>query len=291
MKTEKKSLRWLRRTAWVPAVLWYWEIWRLSDQPATVSGAVSDGLLGWVLGLLCPAYAGAAASAQIAAVEALSFFERKAAHMFLYFMLALFLLMAISALRRLRGKQRYAVTLALCALLAGLDEFHQTFIPGRSGELRDVLVDTVGAAIGLAFPALAAWIIRQKGRCRFFLGLPAVGAALALASPLLAGPVLARANGTGLFTVQAQEEAVLAILQEAARCCGHGMLGVCCMLGASVSGLRFFPALAFTALFAGAFSVALGGWGCGVCALLGVLLAALVWAAGKAAESLRKRIS
>lgn len=290
MKTEKKLSRWLRCVAWAPAVLWYWEIWRLSDQPATVSGAVSDGLLGWVLELLCPSYAGAAAPARIAAVEALSFFERKAAHMFLFFMLALFIYMAVFTLRRLRGKPRYAVTLALCALLAGLDEYHQTFIPGRSGELRDVLVDTAGAAIGLAFPALAAWIIRRKGRSRFFLVLPAVGAALALASPLLSGPVLARAEIMDLFSVQAPEEAVLAILREAARCCGHGVFGGCCMLGASVSKLRFFPALAFTALFAGAFSVALGDWGCGACALLGVLLAVLVWAAGKAAEGLHRRI-
>ncbi len=288
MKTEKKLSRRLRFAAWAPAVLWYWEIWRLSDQPAAVSGAVSDGLLGWVLGLLCPSYAGAAAPARTAAVEALSFFERKAAHMFLYFMLALFICLAVSTLRRLRGR-RYAVTLALCALLAGLDEYHQTFIPGRSGELRDVLVDTAGAAIGLAFPALAAWIIRRKGRSRFFLVLPAAGAALALASPLLAGPVLERAKDMDLFSVQPPEEAVLTILREAARCCGCGVFGGCCMLGASVSGLRFFPALAFTALFAVTFSAVPGGWGCGVCALLGVLLAALVWAAGKAAERLRRR--
>ncbi len=290
MKKEKRPLRWYQCAAWAPAVLWYWVIWRLSDQPATESGAVSDGLLGWVLGLLCPAYAGAAAPAQIVAVEALSFFERKAAHMFLYFMLALFIYMAVFVWRRFRGKTRYAVTLALCALLAGLDEYHQTFIPGRSGELRDVLVDTAGAAIGLAFPVLAAWIIRRKGRCKFFLILPAVGVALALVSPLLAEPVLARAEEMGPFSVQAPEEVVLAILREAARCFGHGVLGVCCMVGASVSGLRFFPALAFTVLIAGAFSAALGGWGCGVCVMLGVLLAALVWAAGKAAERIRKRM-
>lgn len=286
---EKKTPRRLQFAAWAPAVLWYWEIWRLSDQPAAVSGAVSDGLLGWVLGLLCPSYAGAAAPARIAAVEALSFFERKAAHMFLYFMLALFVYMAASTLRRLRGRGRYAATLALCALLAGLDEYHQTFIPGRSGELRDVLVDTAGAAIGLAFPALAAWIVRRKGRSRFSLVLPAAGAALALASPLLAGPVLERARDMALFSVRPPEGAVLAILREAARCCGCGVFGGCCMLGASVSGLRFFPALAFAALSAVTFSAAPGGRGCGVCALLGVLLAALVWAAGKAAERLRNR--
>jgi VanZ family protein len=37
------------------------------------------------------------------------------------------------------------LALALTVLYAASDEWHQTFIPNRSGQLADVLVDTAGA--------------------------------------------------------------------------------------------------------------------------------------------------
>ena len=42
-----------------------------------------------------------------------------------------------------------AFAMAMAIAFAGLDEWHQTFIPGRSGRLLDVGIDTVGAAVGL----------------------------------------------------------------------------------------------------------------------------------------------
>ncbi len=45
--------------------------------------------------------------------------------------------------------------LALAALYAASDEFHQTFVPSRQGSVRDVLLDTAGAALGL----LCLWAV------------------------------------------------------------------------------------------------------------------------------------
>ena len=42
-----------------------------------------------------------------------------------------------------------AIALVIVFLYACTDEFHQLFIPGRSGEFRDVMVDTCGGIIGL----------------------------------------------------------------------------------------------------------------------------------------------
>ena len=39
---------------------------------------------------------------------------------------------------------------ATAAVYAATDEFHQYFIPGRSAEVMDVCIDTLGASIGLA---------------------------------------------------------------------------------------------------------------------------------------------
>ena len=65
-----------------------------------------------------------------------------------------------AVLRRLFGPEtrRSIVPAAiLCLLFALSDEFHQTFVPGRGGTLRDVAIDSLG--IGLA--ATIAWSRRH----------------------------------------------------------------------------------------------------------------------------------
>ena len=66
----------------------------------------------------------------------------------------------IRALRPHVG-QRAALALALAVTLAYAisDEYHQTFVDGRSGSLRDILIDALGAA------AAGAWAHR-RGRDR-----------------------------------------------------------------------------------------------------------------------------
>ena len=46
------------------------------------------------------------------------------------------------------------------ALVAGLDEFHQTLLPGRTGVPSDVLLDTSGACA----LCLVIWLVRWRGR-------------------------------------------------------------------------------------------------------------------------------
>ena len=42
-----------------------------------------------------------------------------------------------------------ALTFVICVLYAITDEYHQTFVAGRSGELRDVVIDSLGALLGI----------------------------------------------------------------------------------------------------------------------------------------------
>jgi VanZ family protein len=52
--------------------------------------------------------------------------------------------------------------LALCIAYAGLDEWHQAYVPGRSAALADVLVDAGGCCLGwLAFKA-ASWLKQAR---------------------------------------------------------------------------------------------------------------------------------
>jgi VanZ family protein len=71
------------------------------------------------------------------------------AHFTLYALLALMCLWAIERQwPRLRGK--YALAFACAALFALSDEYHQSFVPGRHCDWRDVVTDWLGAAIALS---------------------------------------------------------------------------------------------------------------------------------------------
>ena len=107
--------------AWAPIVLWAAVIFVFSSVPS-----LSSGLGAWDLIL------------------------RKIAHLSEYAILGALLLRAI---------QRPAVAILAGALYAVTDEVHQHFVRGRHAAWYDVLIDTVGVAIGVL-----AWSrLRRRG--------------------------------------------------------------------------------------------------------------------------------
>jgi len=73
---------------------------------------------------------------------------------------AAFGLLVIGPLRR-----RPLIALILCALFAGIDEWFQTFTPGRNGSLLDVALDTSGALFAFfAYSAIARWPRTRRTR-------------------------------------------------------------------------------------------------------------------------------
>ena len=70
---------------------------------------------------------------------------RKSAHFTLYFILGLLI---ISFLKEFGlSKKSIIISIIVVLLYAVSDEIHQTFIPGRSGEVLDVLIDTIGGSL------------------------------------------------------------------------------------------------------------------------------------------------
>jgi len=92
------------------------------------------------------------------------FVIRKCAHFVEYFLLSLLIL---RALRGDRNELRFAWVMAAIVVVAGyaaLDEFHQSFVPGRTAELSDVLLDTLaGAAAQVAVALAVSWEKVQQG--------------------------------------------------------------------------------------------------------------------------------
>ena len=93
-------------------------------------------------------------------IEAVQFPIRKAAHMTEYAILG-WLAFAFSGTFEMRQKVHYIAALGFAFCYASTDEFHQLFIPGRSGQFTDVCIDTAGAAIGLLLLAILLKIGRR----------------------------------------------------------------------------------------------------------------------------------
>ena len=74
---------------------------------------------------------------------------RKMMHASVYFVLAILIIVFINVMQK---KKRYflalLITIVLCFMFACTDEYHQTFVGGRTGEFRDVLIDSTGALVG-----------------------------------------------------------------------------------------------------------------------------------------------
>jgi VanZ family protein len=75
---------------------------------------------------------------------------RKCGHFVGYFSLSFFLFRAWRATLRLPWTSRWALRWAaiaffMSALVASLDEWHQTFIPSRTGAVSDVMLDSIAA--------------------------------------------------------------------------------------------------------------------------------------------------
>jgi VanZ family protein len=88
---------------------------------------------------------------------------RKTAHFTEYALLALLAARAFRASRvALLGRLWPLTAFALVACVALLDEYHQSFLPSRTGTIYDSLLDMTGGATALAFAALWLAVRRRK---------------------------------------------------------------------------------------------------------------------------------
>ncbi len=120
----------------VLVISWMFLIFMFSRQPATESAALSGGVIETLENLF---------------KVNLTFIHtplRKGAHMTVYFFLGAFLVDMLSYYTK-SAKRIINIALIIAIAYAITDEFHQTFIPGRSGELLDVIYDTIGSSLGI----------------------------------------------------------------------------------------------------------------------------------------------
>ena len=121
------------------AVAWMCLIFSFSNQPATESSKVSGGLCHRLV-------------------------ER--ANDTLHLDMTEYAILGLLSFAFYRGilkkeKRQFLAALLTAAVYAATDEFHQYFIPGRSAEVMNVCIDTLGASIGLAIPFFTLKVVRK----------------------------------------------------------------------------------------------------------------------------------
>ena len=88
---------------------------------------------------------------------------RKIAHFTLFFILAIFLYLAMKPHARKHAK---ILAMAGCIFFAGMDEYHQVFIAGRTARFTDIIIDIAGAICALLLVTASAgvWRVSRKTR-------------------------------------------------------------------------------------------------------------------------------
>lgn len=147
MKAKVKILR------WIPVLIWMGIIFYLSHQDSSDSSALSSGFTQVVLDFLNK-------NIEHLDMDVLHHLVRKGAHFAAYLILGLLVTHAVEP-----GTRKASfVTFLICVLYASSDEFHQSFIPGRSGQLSDVLLDSFGSSVGIAAYLVLGYGTRKENR-------------------------------------------------------------------------------------------------------------------------------
>ncbi len=140
--------------SWLLVIMWMAMIFNLSGKPAAVSNEMSTGVTAMVIKVIERLAPGVDID-----VAGFNQVVRKGAHLFVYLILGILVLNGFrsSGVHKIKGVYW---ALLICVLYAISDEIHQVFVPGRGGQLRDVIIDSVGAVIGIGAYA-RLWRIRD----------------------------------------------------------------------------------------------------------------------------------
>lgn len=126
-------------------------IFILSNQEAVKSTKVSDGLIERTIGNIYKIFDKDVNSEKLTEIKSIYAFPvRKLAHVTIYFILGILSILLVNEFNII-DKKEILIAFLICLLYSISDEIHQLFVIGRSGEIRDVILDSCGSFIGIVF--------------------------------------------------------------------------------------------------------------------------------------------
>lgn len=90
-------------------------------------------------------------------------FIRKNAHFFIYLILGMLVKYALNS-SGIKGVKAIGIGLLICVSYAFSDEAHQLLVPGRGGQLSDVVIASWGAGLGIALHTLAVKLLSLRAK-------------------------------------------------------------------------------------------------------------------------------
>ena len=152
--------KWLHIVLWLLVVLWMAVTYAFSAQNAQDSNQTSGRVIRWLLTHFDGSFAALSPEAQLLRIREWSHAVRKLAHFILFTGAGFLAFAAFSA--DLPPRRAFPAALGLGAAQAVLDEVHQSFVPGRSAEFRDVCIDFGGVLLGASVLLFILWLIQRK---------------------------------------------------------------------------------------------------------------------------------
>lgn len=150
---------------WAAVFLCMGCIFAFSAENAAESTDTSNGLLYSILRLFDPRFDSYSEEEQGALLEGYSFYIRKTAHFSIYAILGFLVSNAFAYQSHVYGKpslsKRLGFSLLIGVLYAVSDEIHQYFVPGRSCDVRDMLIDSAGVAVGILLSFILTLLIKK----------------------------------------------------------------------------------------------------------------------------------
>ena len=137
---------------WTLLVLWMCFIFYMSSRSGSESQEQSDLVLS-ILNFL-----GLQLNESIKNIA--SFIVRKTAHVTEYMILYILIFRVVTLYSN--TKKSKLIALFCMVLYASTDEIHQLFVPGRSGMVRDVFIDSIGGIIGVGITFIYENIKKKK---------------------------------------------------------------------------------------------------------------------------------
>ena len=127
-------------------VLWMGFIFSMSCENAEESSNTSGQTIKVVLSTV-PEFEKQPEEVKVNIIEELQLIARKSAHFIGYMILGIL----ASGLILYYGNinKKYLLAFLICVIYAISDEIHQLFVPGRAGQVRDVLIDSAGSLLGI----------------------------------------------------------------------------------------------------------------------------------------------
>jgi len=143
---------------WTAVIIWMLVIFLLSAQQGAESTNLSDRVAKIIIDKTDMLVHPIIDTSTFTFVKFVKVILRKSAHVAEYFILGILVINAVKA-SKVPDPRSFILSFLICILYAASDEIHQYFVPGREAQVLDVVIDSIGACVGIK---LVPWIKKRN---------------------------------------------------------------------------------------------------------------------------------